>query len=293
MNVPAGRIDVAKAPRCHHAEGPVWDDAAQRLLWVDLVAGEVHALDPVRETVETVALGRDVGIAVPRRDGGLALAVREGFVALDEDGRETALANPLADHPDLRMNDGACDPAGRFWAGSMAYDERPGAGSLYRLDSDGALTTMLEHVTISNGLDWDPEGRWMYYVDSATGGVDRFAYDAGTGAIGERRRLIDIPAALGQPDGLTVDSDGCLWVAIWDGWQVRRHGPDGRLLRTVDVSVQRPTSCAFGGAGLDRLFITTSRFGLDAGALTEQPLAGAVLVAEPGALGLATPAFGA
>jgi len=292
MNVHAGSpIDVVRGPRCHHGEGPVWDDAAQRLLWVDLTAGDVHALDLGRDVVETVRLGREVGIAVPRKDGGLALAVREGFIALD-DGRETVLAIPLDARPNLRMNDGACDPAGRFWAGSMAYDERPGAGSLYRLDTNGQLATMLEDVTISNGLAWDREARWMYYIDSATGGLDRFRYEVETGEICERRRLIDFPAALGQPDGLAVDGEGCLWVAMFDGWQVRRHGPDGRLLRVIDVPVQRPTSCAFGGEGLDRLFVTTSRFGLDATALAEQPLAGALLVSDVGVGGLATPAYG-
>lgn len=285
-------VDDVRLPRAHHGEGPVWDDASERLLWVDLTAGEVHALHPSSGALRTWALGRDVGIAVPRAAGGLALAVREGFAALDEDGEETPLAAPLADRPDLRMNDGACDPAGRFWAGSMAYDSRPAAGALYRLDTDGTLTTVLGDVTISNGLAWDADARRFYYVDSGTRGVDRFDYDDASGDIAGRRRLIDVPADLGEPDGMTIDADGCLWLAIWDGWQVRRHAPDGRLLEVLEVPVQRPTSCAFGGPQLDRLFITSSRFGLDPAALAAQPLAGALFVADVGVRGLPTPAFG-
>jgi sugar lactone lactonase YvrE len=288
----ASRIDVVEAPRAHHGEGPVWDATADRLLWVDLTAGEIHALRPETGELRTHAAGREVGVAVPRRAGGLALAVREGFATLDDDGRERVLAAPLADAPQLRMNDGACDPEGRFWAGSMAYDARPGAGCLYRLDPSGALTTVLESDTISNGLAWDPEARWLYYIDSATAGVDRFAYDRATGEITGRRRVIDVPAALGEPDGMTVDADGCLWVAIWDGGEVRRHHPDGRLLEVLELPVRRPTSCAFGGPDLDLLFVTTSRFGLDAEALGEQPLAGALFVADVGTRGLPTAAFG-
>ena len=270
----------------------MWDDAAARLLWVDLTAGQVHALHSSSGAVRSWALGREVGLAVPRRSGGLALAVREGFAVLDEAGEETPLASPLVDRPELRMNDGAVDPAGRLWAGSMAYDSRAGAGALYCLDADGTLTTMLEEVTISNGMAWDATARWLYYIDTGTGGIDRFAYDAPTGAISDRRRVVEIPPELGVPDGMTIDDEGCLWVAVWDGWQVRRHAPDGRLLDVVEVPVERPTSCAFGGPGLDRLFITTSRFGLADSALAGQPLAGALLVADVGARGLPTPAFG-
>jgi sugar lactone lactonase YvrE len=189
------------------------------------------------------------------------------------------------------MNDGACDPEGRFWAGSMAYDATPGAGSLFRVDRDGTLTTVLEGVTVSNGLAWDPDGRSLYYIDSATGGVDRFTYDRATGDVAGRRRMIEVPRELGEPDGMTVDADGCLWIALWNGGQVRRYDPGGRLLESVEVPVARPTSCAFGGRALDRLFVTTSRFGLDPGALSEQPLAGALLVVDPGVRGLVTPPF--
>ena len=279
----AVHVDVVAVPCCHHGEGPVWDERSQTLLWVDLTADEIHSLEPATGRHATQSVGREIGIAVPRRGGGLALAVREGFATLDAAGRVTVLADPLAPH--VRMNDGAVDPEGRFWAGSMAYDAAPGAGSLFRLDADGSLTTVLDGVTISNGLAWDPDARFLYYIDSATGGVDRFDYDRASGAIGRRRRLIDMP--FGEPDGMTVDADGCLWVAIWDGGQVRRYDPRGRLLESVEVPVTRPTSCAFGGPALDRLFITTSRLGLDVG----DPVAGALLVVDPGVAGLATPPF--
>lgn len=269
----------------------MWDSELQRLLWVDLMAGRVLEWSPADGAVAERQLGRDVGAVAPRAGGGLVAAVREGFVLIDADGGERLLAAPLADQPELRMNDGGVDPWGRFWAGSMAYDARAGAGTLYRVDLDG-VEPVLTGVTISNGIDWDPTGRWCYYVDSRERRVDRFAFDPEHGALGERTVLVDLGQVAGEPDGLTVDSEGCVWVAMWDGRQVRRHAPDGALLATVDVPVDRPTSCAFGGEELDRLYITTSRYGLSAEQLSEQPLAGKVLCLAPGVSGKAATPFG-
>jgi sugar lactone lactonase YvrE len=240
---------------------------------------------PGRKRVVERRLGRHVGAVAPLAAGGLVAAVREGFAVLDDDGRERVLAAPLADRPELRMNDGAVDPQGRFWAGSMAYDARRGAGSLYRLDPDGTAEEVLSGVTISNGIDWDPSGRWCYYVDSPERRVDRFAFDGDRGQLGERTTAVDLADVPGMPDGITVDADGCLWIAIWDGGQVRRHAPDGRLLAVVELPVDRPTSCAFGGRGLDRLYVTTSRYKLPAA----EPLAGRLFCLEPGVSGKAAP----
>ena len=282
-------LDVALPDRAHHGEGPVWDGRTGRLLWVDITAGLVHAWDPVTSQRERIDLGRDVGCVAPLAAGGVIAGVRDGIVALDERGREHPIVAPLAQDPNVRMNDGACDPDGRFWTGSMAYDMRPGGGALYRLDHDGRLATVLRDVTISNGLAWSPDGRHCYYIDSATGGVDRFEYRADDGSLAGRTRIVDVPSAAGDPDGLTVDAEGCLWVALWDGGQVRRYDPAGRLLTTLELPVARVTSCAFGGADLGSLYITTSRFGLTAAQLAEQPLAGALFVADPGVRGLVSP----
>ena len=172
------------------------------------------------------------------------------------------------------MNDGACDPQGRFWAGTMAYDESPGAGALYRLELDGSCTTMLTGLSISNGIGWSPDASTMYLNDSGTGCVDAFRFDGSSGTISDRRTLVHIDRPGVAPDGLTVDREGGIWIALWNGGAVSRYAPDGSLLATVRLPVERPTSCAFGGPGLDTLFVTSARTDLDDDALARQPHAG-------------------
>jgi sugar lactone lactonase YvrE len=187
------------------------------------------------------------------------------------------------DRPELRMNDGACDSSGRFWAGTMHIDEIPGAGSLYRLAPDGSVQTMLDNVTISNGIGWSPDDTLMYYVDTPTLGIDAFDYDAASCAISNRRRLATIEDGAGSPDGLTVDEDGCIWVALWEGWAVRRYAPDGTLAGVVDVPAARVTKPAFGGDALDELYVTTAAPDTPD---REQPNAGGIFLARPDAHGL-------
>jgi sugar lactone lactonase YvrE len=284
-------VDVAVSDTAEHAEGPVWDTEAERLLWVDIMAGLVHAHTPATGTRQSWRLGRDVGCVAPLRGGGLIAAVREGFAVIHENpacGSRT-IAEPLRDDGSVRMNDGACDPVGRFWAGSMAYDESVGAGALYRLDLDGTVTPVLSGVTISNGLGWSPSGRHCYFIDSGTGGVDRFGYDVDDGVLSDRERLVSIPAESGVPDGLAVDSDGCVWVALWGGGQVRRVDSSGRLLEVLHLPVAQVTSCAFGGSDLGDLYITTSRYRLTENQLASQPLAGSIFVIDPGVVGHPAP----
>jgi sugar lactone lactonase YvrE len=286
-----GGVEVVLTERAYHGEGPVWDQAGRRLLWVDIMAGLAHAYAPATGSHSSWRFGRDVGCVAPLRDRGLIAGVREGFAVVDEEseGNARTIAAPLAGDESIRMNDGACDPGGRFWAGSMAYDERPGAGALYRLDPDGTVAEVLSGVTISNGLGWSPDGRHCYYIDSGTQGVDRFDFDVDDGTLTSRVRLIDIPAGLGVPDGLTVDAEGCLWVALWAGGQIRRFDPTGRPLEILRLPVAQVTSCAFGGSDLQDLYITTSRYGLTDDQLPGQPLAGVLLVADPGVTGLPAP----
>ncbi|HEX6356158.1 SMP-30/gluconolactonase/LRE family protein [Actinophytocola sp.] len=271
---------VVLAAQAQLGEGPVWDARSSTLRWVDIERGEVHRFDPASGTDTFFEVGEAVGTVAVRAAGGLVLATRTGLcTCLDDGGRRTLLHEVDTDPPGGRFNDGKADPWGRFWAGTMGEDGVDGAGALYRLDPDHTLHQVVTGVSISNGLGWSPDGTTMYYADTETGGVDAFDHDPSSGTLTRRRRLIDIDR--GWPDGLTVDAEGCLWVALWDGWGVRRHTPDGTLLTTVDVPAQRVTSCAFGGS---TLYITTARTGLHD--FADQPNAGSLFACQPGVAGL-------
>lgn len=262
------------------SEGPRWHAEAQELLWVDILGCQLHratlATGGAPGRVRTITIDRHLGAVAPTDGGGYVVAAGQGFLFIDETGEAVELAQPEAGRADVRMNDGACDPQGRFWAGTMAYDESPGAGTLYRLELSGACTTVLSGLTISNGVGWNPAGDTMYLSDSGTGYVDAFAFDEASGALSKRRTLIRINQPGVAPDGLTVDEEGGIWVALWDGGAVHRYGPDGSLLARLPIPVARPTSCAFGGPDLDILFVTTASVGVDDDARARQPDAGRV-----------------
>ena len=262
------------------SEGPRWHEERQELLWVDILGRQLHrgslASDGSLERVVTIAIDRHVGAAAPAVRGGYVLAAGQGFLFVDEDGSVRELAQPEAGRTNVRMNDGACDAQGRFWAGTMAYDESPGAGTLYRLELDGKCTAVLTGLTIANGIGWSPDAQTMYLNDSGTGCVEAFSFDTASGAISERRTLVhsDQPGVV--PDGLTVDEEGGIWVALWGGGSVNRYAPDGALLASLRLPVERPTSCAFGGPDRATLFVTTARAGLDDEARARQPDSGRV-----------------
>lgn len=273
-----------------HAEAPVWDSATEMLRFVDITTGRVFAYDLHRSPL-SCRIGRHVSDVHPTTSGDILVATREGVALLSEDQGLTMLCAPLADRPGMRMNDGNADPQGRYLIGSMAYDQTQGAGSLYRIDGSGHANTVLTDVTISNGIDWSPDGTRAYYVDSATHGIDLFDYDLATGEFSGRRRLIDIDPDLGLPDGLTVDAEGRVWVAIFGGGRVLCFAPSGDTEAEILVpGAQLVTSCCFGGPSLDQLYVTTSTEALRPADLGEQPAAGYIFRADPGARGqTATP----
>ena len=274
-----GQVGVLTDVESRLAEGPVWDDKCSTLYWVDIPAGVVHAYETSSGNHRRYAAGCALGAVALTTGPMLALAASNGFAFLDlETGRVDPIVAVEDDKPENRMNDGACDRVGRFWAGTMALDERRGAGSLYRLDR-GFATPVLSSVSISNGIGWDPDDQVMYYVDSGTGRVDVFDFDVLTGVVANRRPFVDVPAALGIPDGLTVDADGNVWVAIWGGSAVQKYSPDGVLMRAIETPVSLVTSCAFGGNDLQTLYITTAR-GRDS-----DGLGGSVFWCRPGAEG--------
>jgi sugar lactone lactonase YvrE len=269
-------------------EGPVWDDASGTLVWVDIMSNAVHRYDPTTDTDRAIDVGQPVGAAVLRGDGnGLMLALRDGFGRLDEDSGKVELVAPVeAAVPTNRMNDGKCDPAGRFWAGTMATDEQaPGQGALYRLDADLKVHQMVTGITLSNGLDWSLDGRQMYYIDSKSHGVDVFDFDPANSSVAKRRRLITFQPDEGLPDGMTVDGEGGLWIALHGSGSIRRYTPDGHVDQVVRVPPSMVTCCAFGGPDLTDLYITTMSLGLSEADLRAQPLAGALFRCRPGLSG--------
>lgn len=277
----APKIEVWSTTRGLLSEGPRWDEERQELLWIDILGRLMHRAaltsDGRCDDLGTISFDRHVGAAAPVLGGGYVIAATTGFLFLDEAGVVRELAQPERGRSDVRMNDGMCDPQGRFWAGTMAYDESPGAGTLYRLELDGSCSTMLTGLTISNGIGWSPDEGTMYLSDSGTRSVYAFGFGGSTGTISDRRTIVQIERAGAAPDGLTVDEEGGIWVALWDGGAVNRYRSDGSLLASVQLPVQRPTSCAFGGPELTTLFVTTARVGLDEEALADQPAAGRVL----------------
>ncbi|MFD4459015.1 SMP-30/gluconolactonase/LRE family protein [Nocardia sp. NPDC058480] len=239
-------------------EGPTWDPVRQRLLWVDILASRIHSLDPVTGVVETITTDQHVGAAKPRRDGGLVVNLRDGIGTYTARGGFDWLHH--APTPGRRGNDAAVAPDGYLWAGTMRYDEAPGRGALTRTTPGGDTTVVLDDVTVSNGIGWSPDTRRMYYIDSPTRRIDTFTYH--DGHLTDREPLVVLEPGCGIPDGLTVDADGAIWVALWDGAALRRYTPSGRLDRILTLPVTRPTSCAFAGNALTDLYITTARTGL-------------------------------
>lgn len=261
-----------------HGEGPVWSESWGGLRWVDMLAGDVLSLRP-DGSVDRRNVGKVVAALRPRRGGGAVLGLERGFALESADGEVTALEE-LWSEDGLRMNEGACDPDGRFYCGSMAYDKRKGAGSIYRLDGDGSVHVVLEGVTISNGLDWSPSGTLAYYNDTDTFRTDVFDYDPDRG-LSNRRTFVALDDA--RPDGLAVDSEGGVWVALANKGAVRRYSETGVLDEEIKLPVPKVTACTFGGPDLDQLFITTSQENVDTAAF---PLAGALFRAEPRVKGI-------
>ncbi|WP_248929211.1 SMP-30/gluconolactonase/LRE family protein [Paenibacillus hamazuiensis] len=275
-------------------EGPCWDPVSGRLYWVDILGKRLHIYDPRSQTDRVIQLDQEVGAVVPRAQGGVVLALRRGFYALNLDNESLeAIAEPEPDKPNNRFNDGKCDAKGRFWAGTMDMQEKPGAGKLYRLDPDGTVHTMIDGVTTSNGLVWSPDRQTMYYIDSPTKQVVAYDYNEESGQIFGKRTVVTLSEGEGVPDGMTIDEEGMLWVAQWDGHKVSRWDPaTGERLSYIELPAARVSSCTFGGDQWDELYITTARVGHDEAFLQRYPYAGGVFRVKPGVRGLPTQSYG-
>ena len=274
------RAEQITEPVAYHGEGPVWSGRWGGLRFVDMLAGDILSLsDDGSVDRRHVA---DVAAAIrPRSKGGTVIGIERGFALENPDGTLIRL-DELWTNDQVRMNEGSCDPDGRVYCGSMSRDKRPGAGALYRLDPDLSVGVVLPDVTISNGLEWTKDGSRAYYNDTATYSVSVFDYDSQAGLI-NRRVFVDLSAEGKRPDGLTVDEQDGVWVALSNGSAVRGYTAEGVLAEVIEVPVKKVTACTFGGPQLDRLFITTSREGVDA---STDPLAGSLFQAIVGVRGV-------
>jgi sugar lactone lactonase YvrE len=267
-------------------EGPIWVEREAALYWVDIKGPRIFRLDE-DGTVQDWVPSLRVGSLAPRAPGGFIGGTEHGIAHIDlETNRVDIVADPESHLPDNRFNDGKVDRHGRFWAGSMDDLEQQSSGTLYRLEAGQDAVVIDSNYKVTNGPAFSPDGSQMFHSDSAGQVTYMFDVDAAGNAT-NRRAFLQFGEGDGYPDGMTVDADGCLWIAFWDGWCVRRFSPDGEWLQTIELPVARPTSCAFGGPGLDRMYITSASIGLDGDALAMQPNAGGLFMVSPGVRGLA------
>jgi sugar lactone lactonase YvrE len=280
-------VRVAVSADAELGESPLWSPAEQALYWVDIKRPRLFRHDMRSGATRATAMPEEIGAIGLRAGGGLVAAMRSGFALIDAHGiAAPVFARPEADLPQNRFNDGKCDRAGRFWAASMNDRESGPTGHLWRLDDMRAYAHMESGFVIGNGLGWSPDNRVFYFTDSTARRIYAYDFDLRTGAIANRRVFATVPDDSGYPDGLCVDAAGHVWSAHWDGWRVTRYAPDGRIVAAVHMPVPRPTSCAFGGAELGTLYVTTARIGLDETALAKSPWSGSVLAVQTDSRGL-------
>lgn len=289
----SSKIKVVVDIRAQVGEGPIWDENTKTLFWVDIMSSMVYCYNPRTGTNQEYSIGQHVGTVVPRTSGGLLLALQNGFAAYDLISQQlTLITDPEADLPNNRFNDGKCDPAGRFWAGTMAYSNQTTQGSLYRLDSDFSVHKMLSNIAISNGIVWSSDQKTMYYIDSFANTVAAFDYDVTTGDISHKRVVVTVRENMGVPDGMAIDSNGMLWIAHFGGSCVRCWDSiTGRVLEEIILPATQITACAFGGDDLSTLYITSAAIGLDSNDKEATPFAGNLFSTQPGVKGTHTFAF--
>ena len=270
-------------------EGPVWSTAEQALYWADVFAPTLNRFDLTTGQNRTWTLPRPIGSFALREAGGAVLALSNGFHLFDfASGDATPIGDPEAELPANRFNDGKTDRRGRFWAGTLRAEipETDPVGSLYRLDRDLRWSRHADGIVCSNGLGWSPDDRTMYFTDSRISTILAYDFDADAGTISSRRVFARFASGAGFPDGLTVDQEGGVWTALWDGWRVVRLTPDGRIDREIAIPCAKPTSCMFGGPDLATLYVTSASYGASAEDLSAYPLSGGIFAVWPDVCGL-------
>jgi sugar lactone lactonase YvrE len=283
------RLELIIESQALLGECPCWHQEKQLLYWVDIFKKQLHIYQPTTKIDRTIELEEFIGCVVPRKSGGVVVALQTGFAALELETEKINFLDRPENHPrSNRFNDGKCDPSGHFLAGTMALDETPNAGALYSLDGNLKIKQLLDELSISNGMGWSPDYSTMYLIDSPTKNVFAFDYDADTGNISNRRIVVTIPDELrGYPDGMTIDREGTIWVALWAGFKVTRWNPHtGKLLQSISIPAPHVTSCTFGGLNMNELYITTARKDMDEAALAQYPQAGSVFRLKTDVIGM-------
>jgi sugar lactone lactonase YvrE len=287
------QVDVCVHARATLGEGVIWDSRNQKVYWVDIIRGQLFEYDPSTAKNVAVNFGQFVSAVVPAATGGLIVARQHDIVRFDPaSGQSTRFAALNTDRPDLRFNDGKCDPAGRFWIGTMEVSGQPHLGALYCLGPDGRFELKRSGVTISNGIAWRSDQRMMYYIDTGTNVVTAWDFDPATGQMTGERPCIAL-ADKGHLDGMTIDSENMLWIAVFGTGEVRRYDPStGRQISAVRLPVSQITSCAFGGVKLQDLYVTSASYDFTPDDWKREPLAGSLFrIRDPGAQGVVLPQF--
>ena len=265
---------------CLLGEGPVWDAKRKVICWVDILNGLIHEYSPQQKTQRTMEVHQMIGSFAVCTNGNFIAALQNGFAFIERETGEIKMITDPEDHlPNNRFNEGKCDPAGRFWAGTMSLIEEPNAGNVYAIQNDQAPAKKIGDVSISNGMAWSTNQQTFYYIDTPTCEIVSYDYEKATGHISNKKIIIQIDEKDGNPDGMTIDDEGMLWIAQWDGWQVTRWNPvSGEKLYSIQLPVSKITSCTFGGDNLEDLYITSAKAGLTEDELIMQPLAGSLFV---------------
>jgi len=269
-------------------EGSFWNYKTQELYWIDILSNELHIYNPKTKTDRFLSTPSNIGTFVPIDANKAVVALQDGIYIIDTNSGETTLLSDVErDIPSNRFNDGKCDPSGRFWVGSMAYDQAPKAANLYMIDGTGEATLKLDSVTISNGIVWTKDKSTMYYIDTPTSEIKAFDYDDASRAISNMRVAIKVSDTLGFPDGMAIDEHDQLWVGMWNGNAVVCFDPKtGGVVSKIEVPAHNVTSCAFGGKDLDTLFITSASIDMTDDEKAKYPLAGSLFKAVPGVKGV-------
>ena len=273
-------VEVVVDHVCMLGEGPVWDHERQTICWIDILKGHIHEFNLNDAALKTINTNQLIGSIAICEDGHFLAALKNGLGTVNRDTGEVSIfSSPESHLAENRCNDGKCDPAGRFWIGSMSHLEKPDAGSVYVLDNDGSVNRKITKTTISNGMAWSPDELTFYFIDTPTSKVVAYRYNKESGEITDPEFVITIPLEDGYPDGMTIDEEGMLWIAHWNGWQISRWNPQtGKKLLKLSLPVANVTSCTFGGEDLNDLYITTARKGITETELAKQPLAGTLFV---------------